>query len=208
MQLFEGYSADELSRILVTSRWIFGVLIVLAAVAGIFTQWLGGQIVERESEQRTRAVQRLATAELELRNSDAKLKDADATLARLIAPRRLNESQIAKLRTSLKAGPRGEVIILFVVAEWDAKDYARQISSLLIEAGFDAKVSEHILPRADHDGVFLCASPEGKLSPHGKSIQAEFVQAGVDMESHHAPTITKDIGASPGAAVLVVSNRK
>jgi hypothetical protein len=100
------------------------------------------------------------------------------------------------------------VVVAFVVVESDAEGYARQIYSLLLEAGFDAKFSDYILTSAPHAGLFVCASADGSLAPQAAAIQAAFAEAGVAISSFPAPTIMRDLSAPESSAVLVVSTRE
>ena len=206
MQLFEGYSADELHRVLSVSRWIAGLSLMVAVAGFAVNQWLVSRIASQQKLERDAGRTRLVAAEEELRRLRTQASAVTSTLDKLTAHRKLSAKQISDLRSILAGAEKGKVVITYLTVEWDAEDYARQLATVLKEIGYDVSLSDYIWVHLDHDGLFLVSSAPA-LPLAALKLQAAFEQIGINIQTQPAGAIPKEIGAENGETILVVSNR-
>ena len=207
MQLFEGYTADELHGVLTASRWIAGLLILLGVIAVAFNQWLTHRISVLQKAERVETSQRLVERETELRRLRVQAKEVVTTFDKLTTSRKLTASQIETFKGVLKKESGGKIIVTYLTVEWDAEDFARQIADILRGAGLDITFSDHLWVQFDHNGVFI-TSPDKELPAAAKNLQAAF--AAIDMAVPAVPPggIPKELGAAEGDTILAVGNRE
>jgi hypothetical protein len=206
MQLFEGYSADELHRALTISRWLAAVLFLAGVIVLIINQWLVHRIAEVQKEERTTTRQRLVQAEEELRRIRTKTSEVVSTFDKLTSSRKLTPVQMLTFQDTLKKGGKGKVIVTFLTVEWDAEEYAKQLTNALTEAGIEATLSDYLWVQMDDNDVFLAAK-ENEPSPVAMNLQRAFESIGVVVPLLSKPEIADAVGAKDGETVLVVSNR-
>jgi hypothetical protein len=206
MQLFEGYTADELHGVLTTSRWIAGLLLVLAMAALALNQWLLHRIATQQRLERESGKTRLITAEEELRRLRNQMSSVASTVEKMTSTRNLPATKVAELKAALATAQKGKVLITYLTIEWDAEDYAKQLAKVLTDAGYDVTVSDHLWVSFEQSGVFL-TSKDGSLPDHGYALQRGFAKIGVDVPLVQPGEIAKELTLSGGEAVLVVSNR-
>jgi hypothetical protein len=206
MQLFEGYSADELHRVLTTSRWIAGLLMLLAFGAVALNQWLVHRIASQQKFERDSSKSRLIAAEEELRRLRNQMSSVASTVDKMTSTRNLSAAKVAELKSALAAAEKGKVLITYLTIEWDAEDYAKQLAKVLREAGYDVTLSDHLWVSFDQGGLFL-TSKDGTLPPHGKALQQGFAKIGVDAPLVPPGEIGKELSLAEGETVLVVSTK-
>jgi hypothetical protein len=206
MQLFEGYTADELHRVLSASRWIASLLLLLTVGAFALNQWLIHRIASEQKLEREAGKSRLIAAQEELRRLRSNTTAVTSTLDKLTVPRKLTADQISKLRSVLSSAEKGKVVVTYLTVEWDSEDYAKQLAAVLKEIGFTVQVSEYLWVDLEHDGLFLvstAATPSATML----ALQKAFSQIGIEVPFHPPGIIAKEIGAEHGETILVVSNR-
>lgn len=206
MQLFEGYSADELHRVLTTSRWIAGVLVFLAFAAIALNQWLVLLIASQQKLERNTSRTRLIAAEEELRRLRNQLSAVANSMDKMTSTRKLPAAKVAELNAALANIEKGKVLITYLTTERDAEDYAKQLAKVLTEAGYEVTLSDHLWVSFDQSGLFL-TSKEGNLPEHGKQLQGAFSKIGVDLPGLPPGEIGKELVFSSSEVVLVVSGR-
>jgi hypothetical protein len=206
MQLFEGYTVDELHRVLGASRWIASLLLLLTVAAFAVNQWLVHRIATQQKQERDVGKTRLISAEEELRRLRSQTSAVTSTLDKLTSSRKLTVEQIAKLRSALASAEKGKVIVTYLTVEWDSEEYAKQLATVLKEIGYDVVLSDYIWVHLDHDGLFIVSS--AKVPPTAAiKLQAAFAQIGVEVSMPPVGDIAKEVGAENGETILVVSNR-
>lgn len=206
MQLFDGYSAEELHRLLNVSRWVAAVFLALALVMFAFNQWIGGRLAGAQQSERTAALRKLAAVEDELRQTRKKESEVASDFDRLIAPRKLSPAQIKRFPTEITPAGPGKVIVTYLTVEWDAEDYARQLGHVLQSAGLNTVVSDYLWMELHTTGVYLTGVGNG-LSTMGNAVQRAFEGIGLSIPLIPSPELAKAVGAAPDDTVLVVSNR-
>lgn len=206
MQLFEGYNAEELHRLLNASRWIAGLLLLLTVAVFAFNQWLGARTSTAQQTERSEAIKKLAAAEEELQRQRARASDVASSFDRLTTPRKLTPAQIQQFPTAVALDGSGRVIVTYLTVEWDAEDYARQLGHVLRSAGLNVVVSDHLWVELKENGVFLTGLSD-HLSSTGSAVQRAFDAVGIRIPVIASPDTAKAVGARAEDAVLVVSNR-
>jgi hypothetical protein len=211
MQFFSGYTLDDYNRLLTIGRWALGVLAICLLAAIVFTQWISSQIVSLHEKEREELRRNLLDSQAVLRQMNNQHLAVGDAMNRLTVPRKLTDLQTTTLKKSLQSGPRGKVVVTFLTVEWDAEQFARQIAQVLVSAGFEVTVSEHLWTHLDHDGLYLCQRdseevPEKSLGAH---IQQSFAAARLDFNPTVKSAKIWDMVKPPeGAVVIVVSDRK
>jgi hypothetical protein len=206
MQLFDGFNAEELHRLLGFSRWLAALLFALALVVFAFNQWIGGRLASAQQIERTEALRKLATTENELREIREKTSEVASKVEQLTSPRKLSLAQIKRFPSSISPSGPGKVIVTYLTVEWDAEDYARQLGHMLQSAGLNTVVSDYLWMELHTDGVYLTGTGNG-LPTMGAAIQRAFEGVGVKLPLIPSPELAKAVGAAPDDTVLVVSNR-
>ena len=206
MQLFEGYTTDELHRVLSASRWIAGLLLLLAVAAVAFNQWLTHRIASQQKLERDSSKSRLIAAEEELRRLRSHTTAVTSTLDKLTVPRKLTPEQIFKLQSVLTLADKGKVVITYLTVEWDSEEYAKQLAKVLKEIGYDVQLSEYLWVDLEHDGLFIVSTAKTPTKV-ATALQAAFAKIGIDVPSHPPGNIAKEVGAENDETILVVSNR-
>lgn len=206
MQLFEGYSADELHGFVQTSRWVAGTCLVIGLVAFGFNQWVARRLADADQKERVEARLRAHRAEEELRRVKNQNTEVVHDLDKLTASRKLSPAQIESVTAALANEEKGRVVITFLTVEWDAEEVSRQFVSLLRKAGFEAVLSDYLWVDLKPDGIYL-TSAATELPKAGRSIQRAFSAAGVPLPVIPPGEIARAVGAGPNDTVLVISNR-
>lgn len=206
MQLFEGYTAEELDRVLTISRVLAAILAILTACAIAVNQWVTHRIAQVHREERVLSRQRMAAAEHELLRMRKDVTEVAADFDKLTTERKLTEKQKAALLSALKSGAKGRILVTFLAVEWDAEPYARQIAELFREAGFDTTLSEHIWVEFEHDGEFLVEA--GGVSALAGEVIRAFGAAGINLRREVSAAVVKEFSLKEGTLVYVVSNRE
>lgn len=207
MAIFEGYSADDLNRVLNFSRWTLGILALFTAGAGVFNQWVTERVANLQRAEKVSAQEYLKASEAELAATKAKTAEVAGQLEKFTVPRRLTEQQLTALRKSLPNGPRGKVVMTFLSVEQDAEKYAEQIAEILKETGFDVTVSKHLWLQMALDGIYLNGREAGKVPIHAVHLQQCFKDAGIPVGGFYDPKFMDDLGAPEDAIVFAISNR-
>jgi len=132
MTFYEGYSAEDFSRVLTTSQWIIGILAVLAACAGIFNQWVSGRISDIQNAEKIEAQQRLIITEEELESTKARTLDHDDILSYRSITKEQREAFIAITKDS----PKGKVFVICIQGDTESHQYATAINEMLFSAGY------------------------------------------------------------------------
>jgi hypothetical protein len=206
MQLFEGYSADELHRALTVSRWLAGLLFLGGIITLIVNQWLVHRIAEAQKDERVTTRERLVQAEEELRRMRTKTTEVVNTFDKLTSSRKLSATQLPSFITTLEKGEKGKVIVTYLTVEWDAEGYARQLTNVLKEAGIEATLSDHLWVDMDENDIFLVAKDKNPPAL-AQNLQRAFESTGILVPFFSKPEIAEAVGATSGETVLVVSNR-
>ncbi|MBL9201316.1 MAG: hypothetical protein JNL39_12465 [Opitutaceae bacterium] len=207
MALFEGYSGDDLNRVLNFSRWTLGILALFTAAAGVFNQWVTERIADLQRAEKTKAHERLKASEEELAATKARTAEVAGQLERLTVPRRLTEVQRAILRKNLPTGPRGKVIVTFLSVERDAQKYADEIGEILKETGFDVVSSNYLWLQLAFEGLYINGREAGKIPSHAIHLQKCFSEAGLRVKGAYDQKMMNDLQAPEDAIAFVVSNR-
>jgi hypothetical protein len=206
MQLFEGYNAAELHRVLTASRWIAGLLILLAVAAVAVNQWLVHRIATQQKLERDSGNSRLMAAEDELRRLRSQISSVASTVDKITSTRRISPAKVAELKNALEAATKGKILITYLTIEWEAEDYAKQLSKILTEAGYHVTLSDHLWVTFEHGGTFL-TSQDGTLPSYGAELQRAFAKIGVEAPLRPAGEIGKELALASGEVVLVVGSR-
>src|SRR5215207_9636303 len=206
MQLFEGYSAEELERVLTTSRWVAGFLLLLGFAALCLNHWLIQRIASQQKFERDSGRSRLIAAEEELRRLRGQMSSVANSVEKLTSTRKLSATQVTGLKAALASAEKGRLIIIYLTIEWDAEDYAHQLAKILKEAGYEVTLSDHLWVEFKQPGLFL-TSKDGTLPSHALALQRAFLTVGVDVPAAPPEDIGKELEVQIGDAVLVVSNR-
>jgi len=208
MAFFDGYSVDQLNRVLSASRWVLGSLEVFTAAAGVFNQWIAERVADLQRADKSKAQERLSVSESELEATKAKTAEVAARLARVTEPRNLTAEQSRTLKALLPAGPRGKVVLTFLSVERDAERYMRQIGALLAECGFEVTYSDHLWFQLAFDSVYVCARKEGAVPAQGAHIQNCFREAGIRVKGFYDEKFVDGLGVPQDGVVFVVSSRE
>jgi hypothetical protein len=206
MQLFEGYSAEELERVLTTSRWVAGLLLLLGFAALCLNHWLIQRIASQQKLERDSGRSRLIAAEEEVRRLRGQMSSVANSVERLTSTRRLSATQVTELKAALSSAEKGRLIVTYLTIEWDAEDYAHQLAKILKEAGYEVTLSDHLWVEFKQSGLFL-TSKDGTLPSHAQGLQRAFLTIGVDVPAAPPDDIAKELELQKGDAVLVVSRR-
>jgi hypothetical protein len=134
MALFEGYSTDELNRVLSYSRWALGVLAVLTATAGVFNQWIADRIATLQRVEKATAQERTKAAQAELELT----KQKTAELERRLGPWSFSDGQRALLLQALASAPKGRVALEYIQSdERRSHAFADVLAAAFRQAGYD-----------------------------------------------------------------------
>ena len=206
MQLFEGYTAEELERVLTTSRWVAGLLLLLGFAALCLNHWLLHRIATQQKLERNSGKSRLIAAEEELRRLRGQMSSVANSVEKLTSTRKLSATQVNELKAALISAEKGPLIITYLTIEWDAEDYAHQLSKILKEAGYNVTLSDHLWVEFKQSGLFL-TSKDGRLPSHATALQKAFAVIGENVPAAPPDEIAKELEIKDGEVVLVVSSR-
>jgi septal ring factor EnvC (AmiA/AmiB activator) len=206
MQLFEGYTAGELDRVLTVSRWVAALSLLLTIGAMALNQWLSYRIAAQQKVERDSGKTRLAEAEKELRQLRERMSSVTSSVDKLTTSRKLSATQIEDLKNSLAKAEKGHVVVTYLTIEWDAEDYAKQLAKILEEAGYRVTLSEHLWMSFEQGDVFL-TSKDPVLPRHAQALQEAFASIGLAVPALPPGKIATELGVSIEDAVLVVSTR-
>ena len=215
MPLLEASSLDQLTRFLTFSKWILVICGIVFVLFVILNQWAHARIAALKENEARQAQQQLRASRTELARTKAvtteltaKTNELSEELSRFVAPRSLDQEQIAALKKCLADGPHGSVVIASLKTEADAEAYAGQISSALTEAGFNVTPSNTVWLQLPVKGLYLCARDVANAPLHAVHIQRCFQTAGVRLRAHEDPKMYHEMNVPEEAIIFVVGARE
>lgn len=140
MPLFEGFTVDQLNRMLSLSRWGLGLFGVLTASVGILNQYISDRIAIVQKAEKEKAAVRQREAEEILVTARAEASSAKKLVAELEAkqkPRVLPDDFLRALtQEASQSAAKDDLQINCVVGDPEAWALAEQLKSAFVAAGF------------------------------------------------------------------------
>jgi hypothetical protein len=134
---------------------------------------------------RIAAETRERAAKLEREAAQARLELEKVKLKQL--PRRVSPEDTAKLKDMLNSSAKGKVVVGAEVTDAEATALARQLKSILADAGFEIlSVTPQILA-LNARGIYMFLKDKSNAPPHAAGIQAAVSAIGFSMPADVAP---------------------
>lgn len=177
MALYEGYSADDLNRVLTFSKWSLGILALLTAAAGMFNQWITDRVSTLQKSDKAKSQERLRLTESELEAT--KIKTAELT--QQLAPRSLTDNQQAVFFSFVENKPKGRVTFACAGNDKEASAFTIIIQDLLTKAGYDVApgMAMFISTGSGAIGIRMTIKNPDHQPPHAATIQKGFEAIGI-----------------------------
>jgi len=219
MSFFEGWSIEQLNRLLSASRWILGVFAVLTAIAGVFNQYVSDKISILQKTEKQNAEDRFKAAEVKIKTTEEgarKLEEQVKTseqarleLEQKVAPRKLTDKQIQCLVNGFSGlGKSSEPPTVLIVATrmMDAESiaYGKQIKEAITKAAIPVSFTE--FSSHSFKGIAIFHNPKTDDSHLLKNIRNIFTKASIPFL--HGYLDIKQIPIQQEPAIYIVVGHK
>jgi hypothetical protein len=194
MTFYEGYSVEQLNRILNYSRWALGLFAVITALAGIFNQWIIVRIAERQQIDKSAAKKEADEKEASLQSELTILQAARTKVSRQLEHRHLTNEQRSQLIASLVSKPKGTVLLTCPINNPEAADFMNEIGSAVQAAGW--QIARDIPRIFDHTpkGIELNIPTKDASNVAALSLDSALDAVGIVVSNRAVmPDLTVDI---------------